>query len=313
MDIFICTKPLQLIICIILNKKEFKNKLYIVDSFFDSKNLSTSLTLKKIFYEVVWFATKDEAFSAASINYPNNIYIDSDVGLLNLISLLKFKSKSYRTDIHVYEEGIGTYSCNLVAGKFKRLILKSIGAGCNFGGCGLTKKIHVFDKQHYINNNLGLSKKVIEIDTGLINWMEANINNIIEIFSPGYKVGVYSNKNTASIYISEWVLDLDLIHKIARKGNLYVKIHPHIKDKFEQIFSGELNVEFFPATLPAETAIIILLKSYAKVNIYHHNSSCVHYIKSDRVDYINLLSVMNTTQEEKNYNINAKETLQKSR
>lgn len=288
MDIFICTKPLQIMICMVLNKNNRNNHLYVIDYFHNSLKIADSNALKKNFKKITWFKTKKEALRAAANEQPKSVYIDSDVGFMTLVELCELKIKLIKTEIHVYEEGIGTYTGNFISSKFKKYIYSILGVGYCFGGSFLTKKIHVFNPCLYKKNIPFLSKKVVEIEEDFELWLTQNKNNLIEIFCPTLKIENYKESQEANVYLSSWNIDKEFVAKVSSLMKLFVKPHPHIKKEMYNQFSKNKNVELIPSELPAEILIIILLEKFQKINIYHENSSCLNYISTDRINSINL-------------------------
>lgn len=215
MNIYIATKPLQIMICMILNGNNKDNYLYVANHFNNSQAISKSVTLKKFFKEVFWFNTRSNALRAAANEKPNFIYIDSDIGLKPLIDFYKLKLKSRRTEIHVYEEGVGTYRTDLIPW-FKKIIYSIVGAGVYFGGAVSTKKIHVFNTNLYKENIPHLSRKAIEIEGNLATWIKAYKNELIEIFSHGFGIENIKKKQIAILYITDWHIDERLMGKLSK-------------------------------------------------------------------------------------------------
>lgn len=272
----------------ILNKKNENNHLYIVDSFYNSLKIADSHSLKKKFKKVIWFKTKNDALRAAANNSPKSVYIDSDVGFRSLVELCELKIKLIKTEIHVYEEGIGTYTENFISSQFKKYIYSILGVGYCFGGSFLTKKIHVFNPCLYKKNIPFLSKKVVEIEEDFQLWLTQNKNNLIEVFCPTFNIEDCKENQEANVYLSNWSIDEEFVAKASSLMRLFVKPHPHIKKEMHNQFLKNKNVELIPSELPAEILIIFLLEKFQKINIYHENSSCLNYISTDRINSINL-------------------------
>lgn len=264
----------------ILSKDYINNNLYVIDAFYDSKRIAESKILEQTFSKIFWFKSKKDALHAATIQRPSTIFIDSDVGVKNLLDLCKFKIKSLRTEINVYEEGLGTYRNNFVNSNTRKMVLNLFGVGCYFGGCFLTKKIHVFEPEIYSQKIPSLKEKAVKISIDFSKWIHENKNELIAIFSPGFKIWCSSNQNTAHLYLSDWNIDANFIKNSLNLDNFYIKLHPHIKNAFTNDFKQLL---FIPQSLPAEVALILLIEKFKTITVYHKNSSCMHYVSSTKI------------------------------
>lgn len=284
MNIFICTKPLQIMICMILNRHETGNHLYISDSFQDSQAIAESPELRKDFEKVVWFKTRSDALRAASKETAQVVFVDSDIGLKPLFDFCKVKAKSRKTEIHVYEEGVGTYRTNIIKNSAKKIIYKIIGAGCHFGGSRVTEKIHIFTPDLYKKNIPKLSSKVVAIEPRLEPWILKNKNKLIEIFSPGFKVDNTKGEDSITLYLSDWNVDINLINKISETNKVFVKPHPHISKEVLRKIPNNKNIELVPSSLPAEILLMLFMEKFKKINVHHSNSSCMSYIKSNQIE-----------------------------
>lgn len=263
-------------VCMILNDNDTNNFLYVVDTFYDSRKISNSEYLKKIFSKVIWFRTKKNAIYAASKQRPDIVFIDGDVGVQHLLQLLGLKIRSVRTEVNVYEEGIGTYRTDLTNNKIKRSLFSLFGVGFYFGGCFFTKKIHVFESDIYIQKIPSLKHKVRKINVEFQQWISENKNILINIFSPNFKIN--KNNRTAHLYLSDWNIDWNFINYMEESGDFFVKFHPHIKTVIP--IKQEKQFILIPRALPAEIAIMSILEKYDNLIVYHRNSTCMHYVTS---------------------------------
>jgi len=275
-------------ICMILNKNHADNHLYIADHFHNSQKIAESKELKIFFKKIIWFKTRHDALHAAANENPNNVYIDSDVGLKNLIEICKIKILSNNTEINVYEEGIGTYRVDLISSKIKKFLFTTIGAGCYFGGAFLTKKIHIFNPDLYKKNFPFLSKKAVGIEGDLAHWVAENKSELIKIFCPDFKIKNPKEAHMANLYLSDWNLDIEFIKEISLLGQLFVKPHPHVsEDALDQIPKNK-TIELIPNSLPAEIVIILLLEKFDNVRVFHKNSSCITYFDESNIESIDI-------------------------
>jgi len=285
MNIYICTKPLQIMICMILSRCDITKFLYIVDAFSNSQIIASSKELRNNFSKILWFRTKKEAFEAAANQRPNIIYIDGDVGVRNLFDLYKIKIRSLKTEINVYEEGVGTYRTDLIKNKTKKWVLFLFGVGVYYGGCFLTKKIFLFEPNVYIKNIPSLKNKVVRIDVNFCTWLHENKIKLLEIFSPGFAINIADKQKIAYLYLSSWSIDLNFIDKAKMFGVFFVKLHPHIKN---ENLKSEGDFIVVPNSLPAEVAIILILEHFERLVVYHSSSSSLHYVKSDKIKSLSI-------------------------
>lgn len=166
---FIITKPLQLLVSFSIcqeYKFSIRPLFIIVDLFAGSKNVSDRF--HETFsgsIDVVFVKTKGEAYAFCKKIKVDNLFIDSDVGVLNYFSLALLKLSINRLDIFVYEEGLGTYRKDLYSG-LKKIVLSCMGVGVNFGGAAVSSKIFIYNPCEYKKNFPSLHKKVIGIKHG---------------------------------------------------------------------------------------------------------------------------------------------------
>jgi len=267
----------------ILNNKSTGNYLYVADHFFNSKKISESKELNKVFEKVKWFKTRNEAIYVAATKKPKTVYIDSDVGLNPLIRLCILKLRSKKTKIHVYEEGIGTYRTDLINNKIKKTIYNIVGAGCYFGGAFITDKIHVFNVDLYKKNIPFLSYKVISITPPFETWLKENKQKLINIFCQGFKIEETTDTKIASLYLTDWSIDMKTVKEVPKSSRLFLKPHPHIKKEVIDKLPNDRDIEIVPSEIPAEILINILLEKFSKVNVYHKNSSALTYLNDSRI------------------------------
>lgn len=272
-------------VCMILNKDQRDNQLFIVDLFNESEKVAESAELKNLFAQVSWFATKRQALSAAAAARPQTIFIDSDVGLQNYISLCAVKIQTPRTKIHVYEEGIGSYRTDLVPNPIKKMAFSILGVGRYFGGHFLTEKIHLFEPDSYRLKSQSPQKKTLKIDVNFSEWINKNKQLLVSIFSPGFTIRPQEYKTSATVYLSDWNIDWDLIQKHKNLNNFYIKLHPHIKKIDAKLIGYK---QFIPNSLPAEVAIAMLSEQFSQVTVLHRNSSCINYISTKKITIVNL-------------------------
>lgn len=282
MNIFICTKPLQIIIAMIIcNNNNNNNTIYVTKTFYNSDKIANSYILKKYFVDVKFFTTRNMAIRYASKKKPDKLYIDSDIGLKTQKELILFKIFNQNSAINVYEEGIGTYRNNIILSKFKKTVYKITGSATTFGGSILTSKIYVFDKNKYIKNNPNLSNKAIQIDQNFYTWIKKNQRKLSDLFPVASLDDNKKHNDYAYMYLSDWNIDQSIIDKISMHKNVYIKPHPHLQyNQIDLYIKKYKSLHWIDAHIPAELAILKLSMTYNKLFIIHNNSSAFYYMKN---------------------------------
>lgn len=285
---FIITKPLQLMVvmCILEQlPKSILIDLLIVDYFEDAKGLSERLS--KIIPDgkiVNFFHDHKKAFSWAMTQKYDKFFIDSDVGFLKNISIICLALLSRRTIISVYEEGHGTYRNDLYVG-LKREILRYSGCGVNFGGNWFTKELYIYKPEEYTQPIRAKKIRIIKNISSLLNERQQvfdylfNSKEIFKNIRPKE-----NNLKKCTIYLTNWTVDYGQI-EILRKATdlLIVKPHPHLRN-YELLNKYE-DILLIKGSLPAEILILWISGQFEKVEVYHHGSSVVRYLKELRCTF----------------------------
>lgn len=293
MNIFICTKPLQIMVCMLINSNAKSNTLIIVDLFKDSDIVALEPKLKEHFKDVKHVSSRKQALLLCEQLKPSILFIDSDIGLVPLLRFLRLRFFSNATSIAVYEEGIGTYRKDIIKNPTQKILYKIIGAATHFGGSALTKYIYVYDLKKYIKAFPNSKEKALYIEKNLIEWIRENESDLIDIFSPNFNLDLTDKSPETNIYLSNWTLNESIIAQLSKNNRIYIKPHPHIKDSMKKSLASNQNIQFLPAQLPAEIIIIQASARFKKVNIYHHNSSALHYAHLKNVTSIDADSLVN--------------------
>lgn len=278
-------------ICMLINCNTRSDTLIIVDLFKDSNAVALAPKLSKRFATVKHVSSRKKAFELCEELKPLTVFIDSDIGLGPLILFTRLKFFSKNTSISVYEEGIGTYREDLFKNPIKKILYKLIGAATHFGENIFTKHIYVYELNKYKTTFPASKEKALQIEKSLVEWIKENESDLIEIFSPNFDIAHTGERLEINIYLSNWTLDKETIAKLSKNNHIHIKPHPHIKDSMKEALSSNPNVHFFPAQLPAEIIIIKASALFKKVNIYHHNSSALHYAHLTNVTSIDANSL----------------------
>ena len=271
----------------IIKQIEFQKRkqiIFIIDHFFNSKELYQSLKKTLPHIEIFWFETKKQALKKKNFLKNDHIFIDSDVGLRNWITLSLLKINLNKIILNIYEEGIGTYRNNLSKSSLKKTIFSAFGIGTHFGHFWGTENIYVFNPTNYIKETRS-KKNVVRIQGSLKTWIQNNDTKIKNIF-PNLKNTEKFFKNqdhseTAIIYLSGWKINTELMQCICDKRNSFIKLHPHLKKKPDAHQFGKTII--IPNSIPAEIILLQLIKNYKKIYVYHENSSSLHYVNDSKI------------------------------
>lgn len=278
-QIYICSKPLQIMIAMILNQSTKKNYIYIVDSFHSAKNVSNSIFLQKRFLETNFFPSRNAAILAAAQQKPATIFIDSDIGLKTQLTLIRAKIIAPKTQIHVYEEGVGTYRTDIITNPLKLLVYRLTGTARHFGGSLFTKAVWIFNENLYSKRIPHLKHKARKIYPPLIDWIQDHTKELVNIFSPDFKLPESSNRDAAYLYLTDWEIDRRVLKNLDFRENFFVKPHPHIKQEIINEVRINYHATWLPAPIPAEIVLILLCSYYKSVHVIHSNSSAVMYMQ----------------------------------
>lgn len=291
-DLYICTKPLQVMISLILTDQASKGlevEFAVIDSFAGAKEFCERLKKFKPEIKATLFPNKKKAFSSIRGEVYRNIYLDSDVGVVNFIDIFWLKLFDFQVKFFVYEEGVGTYRGELTESLLKVRFLKKIGIGYSFGTCFFTSGIFVFLPSEYKAKNKK-SAKVIPIEMTLSDWIGRRLDEVCELF--GMDVDFDKNLNNICsggdfyLYLSDWNVDLDLIDRLSDLGNFFVKLHPHIKNA-PNIKQGA-SAHFISNGVPAELILIKMSLLAKKLTVYHSGTSALKYVSGKNIEEIRL-------------------------
>jgi hypothetical protein len=280
---FIVTKPLQLVIAIIIQRQldiEEQSTTIIVDAFYDAIGTADRLLNNPSYKGTVIFERDHlAAYITARGQQFNNLYIDTDVGLKKYLQLTLHHRNQ---NISVYEEGIGTYREDLY-GKLRKFALNLIGAGTHFGGCYLTSRIFLFNPTLY-KENFPFSKcNVTTINTSLQDFISKNLPFLNELFNESNLRIAHSNSEI-NLYLTNWEIDKELIENFKNiPGHNFIKPHPHLKSK--NLYYPR-SITLVSQSIPAELFVVAALYSNNTVNVYHHGSSSQIYLSSRKLRFI---------------------------
>lgn len=288
--VFICTKPLQILMCLPLKKSE-EDEIFLCDYFNRSLEISKKISTSGVFIKSKWFKTKKQAIFAAAKLRPQKIYIDSDIGLSNLTYLAAAKLISPKTTFHVFEEGIGSYRDDIITSKAKRTIYKLLGAATIFGECTLTESIYLTDPHSHKDKIPKLKTKIEKIPSSIVETIDKNREALEEVFSIK-SIRLHQDSDQATLYLTDWNIEpKKIIDKLRSNKNAYIKPHPHTSKESMAELEKHQNIILLPSAPPAEIIAATLLKKHSLLNLIHRNSSAAHYLS--KVKGINLINEAN--------------------
>lgn len=281
---FIVTKPIQLLVVLaVLEQEVFHKKvtLFFCDSFINAQNV------ERRFRRAIngrmhscFCKSRIHAINLAAGKGFDVLYVDSDVGVQHYIALLRFKLRNPFCLVNVFEEGLGTYNEDAYTG-LKKVILKTLGVGGNFGGNIFTTNIYVYKPDEYIAKFQEQRKKAKLIETSI--WSLIGINS--ELFKKTFNIinhsGAGDKNSFCYVYLTGHLIDYDFINKFKIKdGQLFIKYHPHLKN-IHQIE----GIEALNSSAPVECIIHEFLHTYDNIVIYDHYSAARRYVIDPRVSF----------------------------
>lgn len=286
---YIVTKPLQLLVALSIieqSSPEIINTIIIVDGFNNSedvykrakKNLSNTILFE-------FAKSYDQAYKSIRNAGFDKILIDSDVGGRKFITLFVHKIFNFQKKIAVYEEGYATYEANLNGcGRFFRL-LRFFGVGTYFGGSIFVDEVFLFQPDIYNKTFIRNKSQLSQINKKISNLINENIYSYLSIFVGDYRslLKDIGSGNSCVLYLTEWLVDIELIDSLIGVSILFIKPHPHIRSKINY---ENRNCKFISGSVPAELIVKLLTQNYEKVTVHHHGSSVERYIIRDNLQYI---------------------------
>lgn len=264
--------------------RDIQKDLLIVDYFSGAQKVSARLNELNLAECSVWFfADEAKAFSFVRRRRYKKIFIDSDVGFIRNLTLIKLWALCPESRIAVYEEGVGTYRNDLYAGLKKR-IMEALGCGVYFGGNWRTSELYLYQPE-LCQNKLRAQK--LPIHKSISSLLVCMANTFEYIFDSADFFEKIMQRNESSrclIYLSNWQLDKAVVDQLKQMRCLtIVKPHPHIKEL------GMLNemegMVLAPAGIPAEMLISMVSRKFDHVKVLHHGSSVVRYVNYESVEF----------------------------
>lgn len=286
-DGFIVTKPLQLMVMFAIFEQldaSSEKHILIVGNFAGALQVSSKLeNICPANWTVQYFETEKLAYAFAIKVKFENLYIDSDVGFRQYLTLTRLSIYSPSTSLAVYEEGIGSYRTDLYHGK-KAAFLRFLGCGIFFGGSRYAKKIFLFEPQQCITAIRSEKVKIICSISQLVSEKRYFIEAIFGKFDVLKSLPKNSDLSSCLLYLTNWNVDEDRIEDLVSRGEtLIIKPHPHIQDAQFLKWGGKLILA--PAGVPAELVIGTISEKFERVTVLHHGSSVERYIKPPNVRY----------------------------
>ena len=251
-----------------------RKNLYVVDNFNNANDFVESIKSKSSYWDkIVVFKKKEFAVINIIVNRRkyNKIFLDSDFGLILRILLFCLRGKS----IHVYEEGIASYTLALRPNNIRHRFLNKIdlmlsGKGWS-GGSYSNHGIYLYNPNSFVEIIKGdlRDKKIYSFNKKFIN----HITQLTELNSldSGLKFNDYIDQKVL-VYITAGEINMKVL-PILETHKDYIKIlklHPNEKyaDANSYYFDTSIN-----NTIPIELVILKLLKQVEKLVIVHESSA----------------------------------------
>lgn len=269
-------------LCIVQQAKfETKPVFVIIDAFCGAGQVAEQLSCEFDQLQTpVFFDSRQAALLFLKKRKFDNLFIDSDVGLRNFLTLASLKFANPNISIHVYEEGLGTYRTDLYSG-YKKKLFGLIGIGALFGSCRFVTSVYVYRSQEYIDNIPENGIKVREIQGGVHQFLVENRDALKRVFGFDGIKSISPHFLCCSIYLSSWEVDAEFLSYFqGLEGDLFIKPHPHIRG------CEEINgIKLIGANVPAELVLADLMKAYDSVVVFDRKSSVRRYITGKNLVY----------------------------
>lgn len=284
---FLVTKPIQLVTALtILDQIGVKENFYILmtrsfsgcDGIFESI-ISNNSVIDKNNIEI--FSSCMAAYNFSIIKNIDYLFLDSDVGFVNFLRILKFKIFNINSTVLVYEEGVGSYRTDIYGG-LKKNLFNALGIGTSFGGSLFVDGIFVYDTENYKDKFPRYKKNIYLIIKKPMDAIYKNIDYFHDIFSYGSMLKSFrKTSKKCYLYLSSWNISKKFINSMPKMdGDKYVKIHPHIEESYSFPFAHMVD-----RSAPAELVIADLMNMYDSIIVYHHGSTVERYVENDRVEF----------------------------
>ncbi|WP_143594695.1 hypothetical protein [Thioclava sp. DLFJ5-1] len=282
---FLISKPLQLMISLLVLRQLHLDVIpvfLVTNSFRGAKDIAGRLNaVYPNQVEAPFFETQAEAYSYLGEKRLAHVFIDSDVGFQKAFTLARLKQLSRGNRIYVFEEGLGTYRDDLYRG-LKARVFSALGIATRFGASRFVDKVFLLTSDEYVEKFPDLATKAIKISGSLSDFMSEEHENLRLVFGfAGVATPSHDRKEVCHLYLTSWSVDEDFLDNFSRlPGDLFIKAHPHIKTDILP-----RGIEAIDAGIPAELAIVELLRYYEAVRVFDHMSSTRRYITSQRASF----------------------------
>lgn len=277
--IFICSKPLQLMISMILSRRYPNSDLIVLEGFNGAEDVAGSSRLNCYFDNVSFYRTRWEIIRSFRLRSYDRVLVDSDVGLQLQIFNVFAKIMNPSLNFSVYEEGIGTYRTDLIPQGLKKILYDVTGSSGYFGGSSFVDEILCFQPERYEKLMPNIKHQVEAIGVDFVEWIQTNQSQLFEIF-PGLNALKVRESARCVVFLTDWEVDTSVIAHFVSKVGVFVKPHPHIRSEALEVFKNDFpNASWAPSIVPAEVMILYLLNYCSEIIVLHSNSSVAHYLR----------------------------------
>ena len=272
--IFIATKPIQIVSCYqIADQYGIEDaRLYVCRHFPCDSGLSSRLQSRlDIFSDVQLFERDNDAIHKAASERPSDLYLDSDTSYW-ISKYLKLIKQKYNTKIYIYEEGLHTYDPNpYKAGLLRKILFRFLGYSIQMGESQMIDGIYVTQPALY--SKLYPEKPTYFFRLPFFPGEDCRVDWLSLFGGLGLASGcINPASSTASLILSSH--RMESIHaglKYAR-GDLFIKVHPHIYGNFTQEIDQQ-DAQFFESIVPVEFCIFELLRRYEHLQVIHDKTT----------------------------------------
>ena len=301
---FVITKPIQYLIALTI-REQLSNDvedLIIINDFRDSQ-LFVDKIYKKNWNKVHFLNKKKDLLNVVKLADYEELYLDSDVGFLNYLLFLRLKIFNSKINLHIFEEGIGTYlKETYLYCQLKIALFKLFGIGTNFGSCIFTNSIYLYSTSEYLKLNQRKPTNVVQIDLNIESLYKKNIEYFGFLCNCGLIdkfISVLNYKHTCVIILGTWIephLKIDYLNESLKSAISEAKINidddfiivkEHPNENRRNIIPIIENSVHFNENAPAEILVYHLLIHFNQIKIIHHESTVTHYVTNNNVKFYN--------------------------
>lgn len=279
-EIYICTKPFQYFnIKNIVDESSSFRVLLIRGNFFDAKLFVDLVKANDKVWDRVLYADNTKSFYGHIVKENADVlYIDNDSsGFYALYSILLNKR------VFVYEEGFGTYRQAAIkesVGKYKFLLYKLMGVDERIGNARFVKGLYLYLPGLYKILYPDYQKEIRQFKKPFMVALRDSSSFFLSLSDNIGELGVVKNRSIL-VYLTSHCLNDQILGYLTTESphydNVYVKPHPHIKDKE---FMSSVKAVVIHSNIMMEFLLLTLLDNGNRVTVVHENSTSVIWFQN---------------------------------